>query len=101
MPGESSPDLGSLPALLACVSTDEAVALADGWPQDPATPLADSPLTGDAAGRPADRSVARVRRWNGRSAWLLVVAAADRRRRGDGLVPREHRNQPGHHDQVS
>jgi hypothetical protein len=69
-------EIEDLPALLASLSTDDAVALGDGWPQEPATPLTanDSAATPGSADRPADRSPAWVRR-NAYRTTLLSVAA--------------------------
>ena len=71
-------DLESLPMLLAVLSTEDVVVLADGLPQEPATPLgnADGRTAPGAAGHPADLSVARVQRRNRRTAWLSAAAAA-------------------------
>jgi hypothetical protein len=71
-------DLESLPMLLAVLSTEDAVALADGLPQELATPLgsANSRTSPGAADRPADLSAGRVRRRNRRTTWLLAAAAA-------------------------
>jgi anti-sigma factor RsiW len=71
-------DLESLPMLLAVLSTEDAATLADGLPQEPATPLvrADSRRAPGAADRPADLSADRVRRRNRRGAWLSAAAVA-------------------------
>ena len=71
-------DLETLPALLASVSMDDAVALGDGLPQEPATPRteADDRPTPGAVSRPADLAAARVRRKSRRVTWLSVAAAA-------------------------
>jgi anti-sigma factor RsiW len=71
-------DLASLPALLASVSMDDAVALDGGLPQESATPLAkadDRPASG-AVRRPAGLTAARARRKSRRVAWVSVAAAA-------------------------
>jgi hypothetical protein len=71
-------DLEGLPMLLAVLSTEDAVALADGLPQEPATPLdnADSRTAPGTADHPADLSAARVRRLSRRVGWLSAAAAA-------------------------
>jgi hypothetical protein len=71
-------DIETLPALLAFVSMDDAVALGDGLPQEPATPRvgADDRPAPNAVSRPADLAAARVRRKSRRDAWLSVAAAA-------------------------
>jgi hypothetical protein len=68
-------DLEGLPAVLASLSTDDAVALGDGWPRESATPPGptDTPAAPGATERPGDISAVRGRRKTFR-AMLLSMA---------------------------
>lgn len=71
-------DLENLPALLASVSMDDAVAFGDGMRQELAIPRAEAderPASGTAISRPADLTAARLRRKSRRAAWLSAAAA--------------------------
>jgi hypothetical protein len=70
-------DLEGLPAALASLSTKDAVALGDGWPQERATPQGPlgTPRPSGAAERPGDLSAVRGRRKTFRTTLLSVAAA--------------------------
>jgi hypothetical protein len=69
-------DIEDLPALLASLSTEDAFALDDGWPQERATPPGptDTPTISEAGQRPGGLSAVRGRRKAFRATWLSVAA---------------------------
>jgi hypothetical protein len=71
---EELADLESLPAVLASLSTEDAVAVDDGWPHERAA-LIDTPTAPGAAERPGDLSAVQGRRNIFRTTLLSVAAA--------------------------
>lgn len=68
-------DIEGLPTVLASLSTEDAVALGDGWPQESTTPPVptDTPTAPGAAERPGDRSAVGGRRKTFRTMLLSVA----------------------------